>query len=140
MNSLIIISLQRFEAPITIACFSIKPENRCVISESEQNSFVDETKSVSTDKNKKNMQTMNLEIIFSTIHLICVFCQVFESLEDTRIEGTLPPGSQAPKNQPVLVFTYLPKGKHIQHGLGAGPLNVSLDLLLQKNCERSFLR
>ena len=54
-----------------------------------------------------------------------------ESLEDTRIEGTLPPGSQARKNQPVLVFTYLPKGKHIQHGLHVDDINVGLYPLQQ---------
>ena len=57
--------LQRFEAPITNACFSsIKPENRlCVISESEQNSFGTRTNRASTDKNK-NMHIFNyLQII-----------------------------------------------------------------------------
>ena len=48
--------LQRFEAPITIACFiSMKPENRwCVIWESEQNSFGTRTNRASTDKNEKH--------------------------------------------------------------------------------------
>ena len=55
------------------------------------------------------MQIVNSEIIFRGKHFIGVFYKVFESLEDFRIEGTLPPGSQTRVDQTVLVFAICQK-------------------------------
>ena len=124
--------LQRFEAPITIACFfplNLKTDDVLFQSQSRIVSVLEQVVQVQTKT--KNMQIFILEVVLCTINLVRIIYKFLESLEDTRIEGTLPPGSQTRHQEPALVPSYLPKGKQIQHGLRVQPVDVGLDSLQQ---------